>query len=700
MRSAERPRAGLKAILLLAATACLFWYPTLAGGKVPVAAVYQQHMPPFSDRSSPPPRAWDALLWDSMAQFYPWRMLLHRGLLHDELPLWNPHQYCGYPFVGNGQSALFYPPNWLLRIMSTGRFLGVSLALHWFLAGLLTFWLARTLGLRTPAALFAGIVYQNSGFMIAWAELPTVINVMAWLPGAWLGVELLFRRHRYGLAVMAVSLGLALLAGHLQFAAYVWLSAALYVLVRTVYRWATRRPAPLAKLSLAVLLGLGLGAPQLLPAWELGLNSPRGGEQVSAKGWEFQQQRALQPIELATFVWPEARGDPVTGEYPGLSFTEHCGFAGVLTLVLAGLGLVRRRDRWVGFYALGALAALSVAMAGPLAYLLYFYVPGIGLTGGLSRILGVYTLCVAILGAMGLEVVLRSVARSVRAKRILAVPLVAGAAMVLLLVEVVPWGWHFLPLSPPEQVYADTPLTRALAEKISPGERCLVITPRKAWSLFKLPPALLPPNADTVYGWESPQGYDSLALNAYREFARRWEGADISPVENGNMMLLEHPSRPLLDGASVRWVASMSPLSWPGLALQDHIQGVHIYRNDNALPRVRTAPGYDPSAHLEIRRSTYNTLGAKVDFEGGRITIADVFYPGWQAYVDGKAAEIELDKEVFRQVKVPPGNHTLFLAYYPATVVAGLFLALLSLALLGGICLFEADHEPRDTAAS
>jgi len=101
-----------------------------------------------------------------MAQFYPWRLLLRRGFEGGELPLWNPHQYCGYPFVGNGQSALFYPPNWLLWLIPADYFMGLSLALHWFLAGLFTFLLARTLGLRPGAAALAGIVYQCSGFMI------------------------------------------------------------------------------------------------------------------------------------------------------------------------------------------------------------------------------------------------------------------------------------------------------------------------------------------------------------------------------------------------------------------------------------------------------------------------------------------------------------------------------------------------------
>ncbi len=725
-------------LLVLAATSVLFWWPCLLGGKVPVTAVYQQQMSPFGAPQSPPPRAWDALLWDSMAQFYPWRVLLQRGLRSGELPLWNPHQYCGYPFVGNGQSALFYPPNWLLLIVDAKYFLGLSLALHWFLAGVLTFFLARTLRLRPAAALVAGLLYQSSGFMIAWAELPTVVNTMAWLPGAWLGVELLFRSRgtgflsraprrqpepgglesppHAGLALLSTSLGLSLLAGHLQFAAYVWLTTALYALARATYRWATRRPAPVAPLVLSVLLGLGIGLPQVLPSLELGRYSPRGETKVSAEGWRFQQRRALQPIELLTFAWPEALGDPVTGTYPGISYTEHCGYAGVLALILAALGVALRRDRWAIFYALGTVAAVAIAMAGPLAWLLYYGLPKLGLAGGFARILGVYTLLLAVLAGMGLDALLAALthrsrpappegphgwlAASSAARRAPSGPghrepitgkpsslptLVAGVTLFLIAAELFLWGWRFLPLAPQEQVYPDTALTRLLTEKSAdPNYRVLCITPRNNWTIDRLPNALLPPNAATVYGWYSPQGYDSLSLATYRAWIERGERADVSPLTNGNMMLLNRADSAELNLAAVKWLATLAPLTAPSLRLQRLESGAYLYeRGGLGYSLVHTFPR--EGSALLVGRSL-NTLTVETTDDATYLRVAQPWYPGWRAYTDGRLSQRgpQADGSLLA-VPISPGTHDLWLAFYPASLVVGLFLGLLSLALLAGL---------------
>lgn len=697
------PRAGHGPILLLVLTAVLFWWPCLVGGKVPVAAVYQQQMPPFGNPSTTPTRAWDALLWDSMAQFYPWRVLLQRGLQSGELPLWNPYQYCGYPFVGNGQSALFYPPNWLLLWIPVNYFLGLSLALHWLLSGLLTYLLCRTLGLRPGAAALAGIIFETSGFMIAWCELPTVVNTMAWLPGAWLGVEWLFRRRRGGLAMVALSLGLTLLAGHLQFAAYVWLATGVYALLRGLARWVARRRAPVAALALAVVLALGVGAPQVLPTLELGLASPRGAQGASLEGWQFQKTRALLPVELVTFLFPEAAGDPVTGGYRGFSFTEHCGYAGVFAVLFALLGIAWRRDRWALLYALGAVAAVSIAMAGPLAYLLYFYVPKLGQAGNFARILGVYTLCLAVLAGMGFDRLLAWVTRHLtgtprtRATVLAAFTILAAA---LILGELVPWGWRFLPLAPQAQVYPDTDTTRTLQHLgLSPRSRVLTLTSRRNWSLFNVPEALLPPNAATVYGWYSPQGYDSLSIAAYREYAAATEGAEISPEENGNMMLLNNPDSQLLDQARVTWIASLAPLSSGKLTLLKRTsEGVYLYRRSvdpfPITPGAVATGRYDHSLLVE----TLNTLRVEEYATQPRLLAHSTFYPGWRAFVNTRPAPAE-PRGLFPSVPAfGPGYRVLWMAFYPSTVVVGVFLGLVALMLITAITV--ASRLPGPPAAA
>ncbi len=103
----------------LALLCVLFWADCLFGPNAPLAAGFQAQMEPWASEADLPgtDRQWSPLLWDGVAQFYPWRLFAARTMRSGELALWNPHQMCGYPFVGNGQSALFYPPNWLLALV-------------------------------------------------------------------------------------------------------------------------------------------------------------------------------------------------------------------------------------------------------------------------------------------------------------------------------------------------------------------------------------------------------------------------------------------------------------------------------------------------------------------------------------------------------------------------------------------------------
>src|SRR5688572_29766045 len=48
-------------------------------------------------------------LLDQTVQFVPWTIHAKERLAAGQIPLWNPHSQLGAPFLGNGQSALFYP---------------------------------------------------------------------------------------------------------------------------------------------------------------------------------------------------------------------------------------------------------------------------------------------------------------------------------------------------------------------------------------------------------------------------------------------------------------------------------------------------------------------------------------------------------------------------------------------------------------
>ncbi len=412
MPSDRSRKSGIISVAALAVLAGAFWADCLIGDRTPLAAEFLQRMAPWHTEAAMPAvtRQWDPLVWDGVAQFYPWRLYAARTMQRGQLALWNPHQLCGYPIVANGQSAIFYPPNWLLAIVDVRWGLGLLAALHYFLAAALTFAFCRRLRMDHAPALFAGVAFAFGGFMVTWTELPTLMNCAAWLPGALLGVALIFDRSRWGLPLLALALAMTLLAGHFQIAIYVWLVTAVYAFARVLWAAANHRPAHLGALVGAVAIAAALSSAQVLPSLELAGNSPRGAAKASVAAFEgFHVPRALQFGQLITFVRPDALGNPARGDHLltpyGLPYAEYCGFVGVITLLMALAGLAFARTRHFAFFIGLTIASLNVAMAGPIAKLMYLHVPGLGQAGGFTRFLCVYTFALAMAGGMGLHAI-------------------------------------------------------------------------------------------------------------------------------------------------------------------------------------------------------------------------------------------------------------------------------------------------------
>ena len=55
----------------------------------------------------------------------------------------------------------------------------------------------------------------------------------------------------------------------------------------------------------------------------------------------------------------------------------------------------------------------------------------------------------------------------------------------------------------------------------------------------------------------------------------------------------------------------------------------------------------------------------------GELVLADAYYPGWEAYVDGKPATIYPADVALRGVFVPAGTHTVTMEYSPESVTLG-----------------------------
>jgi uncharacterized membrane protein len=164
---------------------------------------------------------------DFLAQHVPAKYFLVRSLRETgELPLWNPEQYAGSPFVHDIQVGLFYPPHLPLYFISEsaiGPFLSWLVFAHVLLAGWLMYAYARHAGLGELAAFTAGVGYMLSPrwMMQLFLAGHTVTQGICWVPLVLLCVERAIQRKNWTWAVGGgVAYAMLILGTHPQWTFY------------------------------------------------------------------------------------------------------------------------------------------------------------------------------------------------------------------------------------------------------------------------------------------------------------------------------------------------------------------------------------------------------------------------------------------------------------------------------------------------
>jgi hypothetical protein len=188
------------------------------------------------------------------------------------VPLWNPYQLCGIPWIGTIQGGTFYPFHVLYAVLPLNTALAVTGVLHLVIAALATTAFVRRLGLGAAPALLAAVVFTLRGHVAVGMLTANYVEAVVWLPvGAVALVDLVRRPGRRSVALLATATAMTFLAGHPQpsvYIVYTWASLLLALLI-------AERP-PLAGIATrtsaftaALLLGAMVASVQVLPALEL-----------------------------------------------------------------------------------------------------------------------------------------------------------------------------------------------------------------------------------------------------------------------------------------------------------------------------------------------------------------------------------------------------------------------------------------------
>jgi hypothetical protein len=376
----------------------------------------------------------NAYLWeDFLYHDYPSRNFAAVSMANGEIPLWNPYTFNGMPFLADIQKTVFYLPCTALSLFVKGGtlsfyWLELMIILHYILAGVAMFYLARSFGLRRVPALFAGATYMLSGFMITHAIHQYIVTLVAWFPL----VLLLFRKALTGswkwVFLAALVLGHSTLAGFPQLTLYFYFFLFTFFLFELLTTYKGKeilsRPALIAasKAATMVALSVAVAMIQLLPTLEFADLTFRAQitYQKATEG-QFSWQ------QLITFLYPKFFGTAGAGGYnyhgPGTYwyYWETCMYVGILPLMLMVASTMHLKKNKYGafFWGFGIFAILFALGDNLVVHKFFFdFVPRFNTFRNPAR-MGVFlTLGAALLSAFSLQHILHEQRTSNESRRL------------------------------------------------------------------------------------------------------------------------------------------------------------------------------------------------------------------------------------------------------------------------------------------
>jgi hypothetical protein len=365
---------------------------------------------------------------DYLWQFLPFHTLGVEQLKSGQLPLWNPYIYSGMPLFANGSFAWFYPTFLFMFFLPQNIAINFIYLVHIFIAGYFTYRFCRTLRLSRTAGIIAGIAFMFSGNLltliypghtmklVAASLLPVIFYFFA---------EALNRKKLSWFIYTASAVSIQIFSTHWQVCYYTWLGILFYFIfyfIRFRIWQASSRNQLIQYLLIMALLVIGLTAVQWLPFAEYSQWSTR------AQGLTYQEatEASFPPEEWLSMILVSPFGDQVQPG-PGSSFLNLGQFfspagklpyygrfnaprtlseyLGVLPFILAGIGLIYSRRRFVWFFFGLMLFSLFLSLGkfNPVYPLLYQLIPGLKWLRVPAEILLLFSFSLAILAGTGTE---------------------------------------------------------------------------------------------------------------------------------------------------------------------------------------------------------------------------------------------------------------------------------------------------------
>ncbi|MGA2606285.1 MAG: YfhO family protein [Terriglobia bacterium] len=363
---------------------------------------------------------WKVIFTPSMLFFrdifnytYPCARFIQQMCRRGQLPYWNPYLNCGQPLLANPNLLFFYPYTLLNILLPIDLAYPLFYVVHFALAGIGTFLLARRWGQSRQAAFFAGFVFAFSGPLLSLGNLYNHAACAAWMPWALLATDRAVQgRTTRPWILLTLVFSLQLLAAE----PFTLITTFILCLAYALYLAGTRRPL-MSRSNLQILAGftlvgclmVALCALQFLPSVELLSNSHRGAQGLLSRetsNW------SLHPLLLMEMLVPDFYGPALISPTSWNALADDGSspyfisvFMGFVPLFFALAGWAFGRDRRRNFVAGAAILILLLSFGHftPLFSLAYLLVPLLCLVRFPVKLLVPFIMLVAILAGWGLD---------------------------------------------------------------------------------------------------------------------------------------------------------------------------------------------------------------------------------------------------------------------------------------------------------
>lgn len=342
----------------------LFWLlfssPFFLQGLVPLPSRYLvTFFPPWNAEYGMPTK--NNAMPDILTQIFPWRYHSVQSLKSGEWGLWNPYSFSGSAHAGNYQASPYNPLNILFLLFPFIDAWSLLILFQPLLAGIFMYIFLRSLDRTPEAALLGSAAFMFCGFLTVWMEYGTLGYSVLYLPLILYGIrQTATKDFFYWWSGVFISAGVAcsFLSGHFQMSVYVFLIALGYAF------WTLKTKK---RILLGTLLFFGFGIvialPQLVVSFESYVESNRTESFVSNAGipWNY----------LITLFAPDFYGNPVTRNDWFGQYAEWASYIGVIPLLLALVGMLRRRNQQTSYFFWVFFISVLLAFVSPISRLFY-----------------------------------------------------------------------------------------------------------------------------------------------------------------------------------------------------------------------------------------------------------------------------------------------------------------------------------------